>query len=281
MKKLSNTIGLFMCVLVVLISACSKNPADPAPIPVPPPVNVIDTARVRLKQIEIPNLPSPYFEFVYNDSGYATHINFASNFFKYELEYNNKRISRMTNQINGDKLVYQYQNGNVSAIDQYSGITGFRLWHYEFAYDVMQKLVNVKWYVFPSNGSDSLLEKVADLKYGADGNLSEYKYSIRMDDGSMQWGSTYTFSNYDKKINVDDFGMLKQFFDHLLYLPAVKFQTNNPASSKISSTVNEFEINYQYQYQGNLPQAKTTTIRQTKGSDAGRVTTSTTQYSYY
>lgn len=279
MKKLFNTLTAFLLVIIFSMAACKKDKEVP-PGPVPPPLE-IDTAKVKLKQYETTNLPSPYYHFVYNDSGYATQINFASGFFQYQLVYNNKRLALMTNTINGDKLVYRYKHGNVSAIDEYSGITGARLWHYEFDYDLMQRVTRAKWYVITNNGADSALDKVAELKYHPDGNLAEYQTSLRMDDGNLQWASTYTYNNYDNKTNVDDFSMLKNFFEHLLYLPAVRFQKNNPGTGKSVSTANEFEINYQYEYQQGIPLTRTTTIHQTKGSNAGRVTTSTTQYSYY
>lgn len=279
MKKLFNKQTVLIWTLVLSVLACTKNPEVlPNPQPLPPPMD-IDTARVRLKQFQITNLPSPYYQFVYNDSGYATNINFASGFYRYLLGYNNKRLVIMTETANGDKLVYSYNHGNVSTIDEYSGITGTRIWHYEFDYDLMQRLVKARWFFI--NGSDSALDKVAELKYHADGNLSEYKSSIRMDDGTIQWAATYTYNNYDDKTNVEDFGMLKNFFEHLLYLPSVRFQLNNPGTSKYVSTAKEREITYQYQYLENLPLVKTTTMHEIKGPEAGRTVTSTTQYSYY
>ena len=279
MKILFNTSAAFWLPAILILAACSKSSDGPKPAPVPPPVQ-FDTTLTRLKQIEISNLPSPYYHFTYNDSGYATHIDFASGFFRYDVTYNNRRISKLTNNVNGDWLQYQYQNGKVIAIDEFSGITGTALQRYEFSYDFMQRLVHVEWFIITGN-NEKILDKKADLKYTNDSNLSEYSYSIRMDDGTIQWISTTTYGNYDNKKNVDDFGLIKQFFEHLLYLPGVRLQMNNPMSGTMISAANTYEINYQYQYSQDRPISKISKIRQTRGANAGREVTSNTTYTYY
>ncbi len=94
---------LLLLAIPMLLFACKKQtgtyiPQVPEPT-VPP---------VLLKDIVIPNLPSPYYHFEYDSTGKAILASFASGFTSYDIEYNGNRINAMQNNIivNKDRLQY-------------------------------------------------------------------------------------------------------------------------------------------------------------------------------
>ena len=97
---------LFVITAFVLVS-CKKekytSPVSPSPDPVIP--------AVLLKDIKIPNLPSPYYHFEYDTAGKVVFVSFASDFTRYNVVYNGGRISEMKNNIivNKDRLQYSYR----------------------------------------------------------------------------------------------------------------------------------------------------------------------------
>ena len=98
-------------ILLTVFIGCRKNESIPAPQPSLPP----DDARtVLLKEVVAQSLPSPYFHFMYDDQRYVKQINFASGFAIYNLEYENKRVKKMTNIQNNNSLLYSYSNEQVS-----------------------------------------------------------------------------------------------------------------------------------------------------------------------
>jgi hypothetical protein len=274
MKKI--VFQLVILAALALIS-CNKHTADI--LVTPSAGRNIDTALVRLTRVDIANLPSPYYRFTYNDSGYATTIHFASGFFQYELQYGNKRLKRMTNIVNGDFLAYTYRDGNVTDVDEYMGSNGERFGHYDLAYDASHRLTTLEYARFDNNG-DSIAERRFNFNYHSSGNLAWYKSYWRDNAGQLAWVSTTSFDDYDNGMNVDDFGLYKEFFEHFLYLPAVKLLKNNPRSSHVIGVNNDYEITYSFSYNNKLPLTKTTTMRQTRGSEAGQVRVGRTEYTY-
>src|SRR5262245_53000991 len=82
-------------------------PAPPQAPPAPPP-----TATVLLKDIVIPELPSPYYHFDYDATGRVSNVSFASELTKYDVAYDGDRIKELQNNIlvNHDRLVYAYDD---------------------------------------------------------------------------------------------------------------------------------------------------------------------------
>ena len=276
MKK--NISSLLIVTLVLLMASCSK-PVDPKPVPPPPPD---DTKAVRLKDVQIDKLPSPYFLFTYNDSGYVTNLDFAKGFFTYQFQYENKRLVKMINTRDNDYLLYQYTDGRVTAIKHIDAVTEKPEWHYAFTYYANNQLKEIRWFAFEDNSKDSLLQRKVVLIYHADGNLAEFDEYLRNVNGEVVWSGTVEFKSYDQGINVDDFYLFKEFFDDVLFLPQVKLQKNNPKQIIMSGINNDFKIDYTYQYNNkNQPLTKSFNMLQTRGSDAGAHFTGTERFSYY
>jgi hypothetical protein len=261
--------------LTTAFAACKKD-KDASQQPPPPPPSFDDRATVFLKDVVESGLPSPYFHFSYNDSGYVTNISFADGFFDYDVNYNNRRVAFMLNKKNNARLDYFYTNGRVSSIDQV--LNGEKLWSYKMTY-AQNRLAQVRWLRFPIAG-DSVVERKIELFYGTDGNLSEYK-DYRPDNGNgLKLSRTFQFSQYDGATNVDDFYVFKNFFEDVIFLPGVKLQKNNPRLVRILGEQNDFEITYTYNYRDNKPILKNGIFKQTRGGGSGE-TSLVTSYTYY
>ena len=82
------------------LSSCGGDAGITAP---PPPESVL------LKDIVIPNLPSPYYHFEYDADGKVSLVSFASGLTSYDVIYASGRISALRNNTiaNHDRLVYE------------------------------------------------------------------------------------------------------------------------------------------------------------------------------
>ena len=69
-------------ILAAAIAACSNEPGTTAPPSAPPPAPA-----VLLKDIVIPNLPSPYYHFEYDTAGRVRAASFASGLRMYDVIY--------------------------------------------------------------------------------------------------------------------------------------------------------------------------------------------------
>ena len=126
-----------------------------------------------------------------------------------------------------------------------------------------------------------MLYRKVTLAYYPDGNLEQYDDYNRINPGEVTLTNSVKFTGYDQGINVDDFYLLKNFFDDLLFLPQVKLQKNNPAHVTMTGINNDYSIDYIYQYNANnVPTQNSHTIAITRGSGAGQQFTGTDQFSY-
>lgn len=279
MKKNIFCSGVMMVMLI--IASCSKKVEEPLPPPAPAPP-ATDKSFIQLKDVIIDHLPSPYFHFIYNDSGYVTSLDFASGLFKYELAYTDNRVTKMTDTNNDYFLSYQYIDGDVSSIKHINNRTGKPEWHYAFTYYNKHQLSEIRWFGFENNNKDSTLERVVQLAYYPDGELSVF-YEFRKNlDGYVIWSRTVTFEDYDQRINVDGFYLLKDFFDDVLFLPQVWLQRRNPERVTSTSAAEDYTTEYSYQYNfNNVPLKKTGHRIVTKGPNTGKESTSEERFSYY
>ncbi|MBC7830168.1 MAG: hypothetical protein H7122_20665 [Chitinophagaceae bacterium] len=271
-------ISLAAIVVGATISCKKDNDAlQPPDLPAP-----IDDARtVLLKEVVVQSLPSPYFHFTYDSLKYVTQINFASGFSIYSVEYENKRVKKMTNFITGSSILYSYSNNHVSEINEFSASTGDKKFCYKLFYNSGNQLVQILWFEFFSNSNGELYKK-SELACHTDGNLAEIDHHFRTSPGQLSLGKKEKFSNYDNKTNVDDFYLIEDFFDTYLFLPQVKLQRNNPQRQQISGTSNDYDIVYTYDYQNDLPVKRTGMVTQT-GRNGGGVQPIqiTHMYNYY
>ena len=262
--------------LVAVVSGCSTD-SQPVTAPQPDPRPV-----VLLKDIIIPRLPSPYYHFAYDATGRMTNASFASDFTMYALSYANGRLSEMQNNIivNHDRLVYQYDNaGNVAQVD-YVGSNGVFA-QVRFSYDGA-KLVGLERQRKTASGF--VVDKTMTMAYGADGNLSDITDHRPAIEGVQPETTTSDhFENYDTGLNVDGFGLLHQeFFDHLILLPRVQLQKNNPGRVTHSGDGDHYVVEYTYQYDGqNRPVNQAGVLTFTTGTQAGQRFDVGASYSYY
>jgi hypothetical protein len=268
----------FALTLIVAVctffTACKKEDDSELPPPKPPGTKV-----GLLKDLVAQSLPSPLYHFDYTNEGLTTGISFASGFYIYELSYVNERLNKMLNLPNGNALFYEYKNGRVTSIREKRPNNSV-VWHYTFTYD-KELVKEIRWYIAAASGADSLLYRKVLLSYFTDGNLERYIDYRDITGQSLELVQTVEYSNYDQGKNVDDFNQLKEFFDHLLYLPGVRLQKNNAQKILIKGHVNDYEVTDSWTYQNNLPVIKQSKIKQTKGANAGKEIVASTTYSYY
>src|SRR3954471_14100591 len=93
----------FLMIVILLSTSCTKNPN---PVSQPP----VHENKILLKDIVIPNLPSPYYHFEYRPDSSATKASFASDLNMYDIVYDGNRILEMRSNTftNKDTLRYQY-----------------------------------------------------------------------------------------------------------------------------------------------------------------------------
>ncbi|MFT3911908.1 MAG: hypothetical protein QM737_20960 [Ferruginibacter sp.] len=292
MKKFNIIIAT---VLLLVSASCKKDkdviksgPVPPTPIDTiaPPPVGdtvhipLDDTARFLLKDIVNSGLPSPYYHFEYDNMKYVNKISFAANFDIYNVEYANKRVSKTTNPNNGHQQIYTYENGKVSLITESSVFNGQILWKYYFKYNVLNQLEQIKWQQFRTP-TDIVDYRKLILQYRADGNLAKTDDFMIDPNDHLIWSKTTEYKDYDNTLNVDDFALFKNFFESMLFVPGVKFQTNNHHTEVITGAQNDYRVTYTYQLTNGLPVRKNGNMVQTRGTNSGQSMNFTSQLSYY
>jgi hypothetical protein len=275
------TYVLTITFFALLLFACKKdhpvyNPPPPAPEPI---------KKVLLKDVVIPNLPSPFYHFEYRPDSLPSKVDFASGFSTYDVIYTGNKIAEMrnVNLVNHDTLRYIYgQDGKLGLIifiDKSNVV--YR--HIVFTYngdlvtriDWDQKVGNVG-YIF---------DRTLKFDYYPDGNvktIAEHRPTV---DGSPESNSTLLFEQYDDKINVDDFSLVHvPFNDHLFLFQGFRLQKNNPRKETFTqdSNLNNYVATYTYTYNSDgTPSLKSGVQTFTAGSLAGRTFQISTAYTYY
>jgi len=265
-----------LLVIPVVLFSCKKHKDTTNPQPVPPVPSVL------LKDMVIPNLPSPYYHFEYNETGKVTFASFASNFTMYDIVYSGDRISEMKNNIfvNKDRLQYSYDNaGRVTTI-MYADSMGVAYKRISLTYNG-QKLIKLERESKSTAGF--ILEKTMMFTYHPDGNLLEITEHHPPVNGSPEFTIVDRLEQYDNKLNTDAFGLLhNEFFDHFVFLPGVQLQKNNPGKLTRTGDGSNYQIIYTYTYNDRrAPLTKNGAGLWLSGTNAGQAFTSTTIFSYY
>lgn len=271
-EKYALTLIIAFC---AFFHACKKTDHPPALPPPEPPGTKIGL----LKQIVVQSLPSPLYHFDYTDSGVATGINFASGFYIYQLEWKDKRLARMINSFNQNALIYTYNNGRITGIREVR-TNNSAPWHYRFDYNNNNQVKEIRWHRISPNGADSIVWRKVLLSYHPDGNLSKYE-DYRNLTGTQEWVQSVQYLSFDNGKNVDDFNILKEFDDNLLYLPGIKLQRNNPTDILITGVQNDYELTYTWTYQNGVPVTKQARLKNIRGNQVGTSIVSSTSYTYY
>src|SRR5688572_18381830 len=160
--RLCFTIGVMA---LVLLAACNKKKeGEPGPTPPPP--------AVFLKDIVIPNLPSPYYYFEYDAAGKIVFASHASGDRNYEVLYNGGKISELRNNImiNHDTLRYFYDAAGKVSVIRYINENNVTYKRAFLTYNG-NRLSRIEWDIIQQSGY--AIDRTIDYTYMADGNLSE------------------------------------------------------------------------------------------------------------
>jgi hypothetical protein len=270
--------------LLALIFSCGKNRDGQ---PAPQPANPTPAALLKLKDVVVSSLPSPYYHFQYNSSGAVSQAVFASGLSFYDVAYSGKNVTELAMNKNipantkKDKLEYDYNNGTLSAI-RVIDKNGIYYKRCLFTFSASGQLQKLQWEI-KANGIDFENEESLQFNYYANGNLQTLTYqSFAV---GPQTTATYQdkFEDYDDKPNVDGFSLLhvNPFFLHLVLLPSVHLQLNNPHKVTHTGDGANYQINYTYAYDSKgRPTTKTGDFLYTNGADAGKHVNLLSSFSY-
>lgn len=276
---------LLLIFFVITFTSCRKQHAGK---PVPQPVTSVNSRPLKLKDMIERSLPSPFYHFDYSDSGYVAKASFASGLSFYDLAYTNGKVSEMAMNkdlpfdTKKDKLEYDYNNGNVTAI-RVIDKNGVYYKKCLLTYSPSRQLQQLAWNVKIDN-ADFATELIMNFSYYADGNLEKISYLFSAIDS--QTAATYEdkFENYDDKLNADGFSLLhvNPFYLHLILLPSVHLQVNNPHRVTHTGDGDNYTIDYTYTYDAKeRPLEKRGDFVYTNGTAAGQHTGILTTFSYY
>lgn len=265
----------------VIFAACHKDKRTIDQVTPIPPDPMVPT--VFLKDIVIPNLPSPYYHFEYSAAGRPIFTSFASDLTRYNIVYEGNRIKELHNDflVTNDTLRYFYDNaGRVSNVN-YIDLTGKIYIKVALSYDG-EKLIKLERRRLL--GNDYVLNKTMTFSYYPDGNLKEFTDHRPPVNGQVEGTVIDHFEQYDDKINVDGFSLIhNDFFDHLIILPGVQFQKNNPAKEIVTGDGSaNYTVDYTYLYNDSkAPATKTGSVTFTSGSNSGQTFETKSMFSYY
>lgn len=260
---------------VLALAACSDDASITDPDPIVPPAAL-------LKDIVIPNLPSPYFHFEYDAAYRVRRASFASDARAYDVIWTGDRIQRLVNTVaSRDTLLYHYDAaGRVGTVNQVDG-NGQVLSITTFTYDGARLVKAERKARVDGN---LVVDRTLTFSYDAIGNLKDL-VDLRPEIAGHQGQSTTTdhFEQYDDKLNVDGFALLHpDFGEPLILLPGVTLQRGNPARETFTGGASDYAVNYTYSYDDrSRPLTKVGDLAWTSGPDAGKHAQTQSTYSYY
>jgi len=271
---------LSIAFFILAALSCHK---DPAPQPNPSPNHPADVAAVRLKDINEPHLPSPFYHFEYNDSGYITNASFSSGLGIYDLVYANKRLFQMKMNIlpNKDILQYGYLNDDVVTINitDKNGVNYRRAY---LSYTPTHQLKQLDWVIKVADGG-FVPEQTLLFSYYPDGNLKDLTTHYHAVGPQTEDIFTDRFENYDDKVNVDAFTLLHpDQMHHLFLLPGIKIQLNNARRNIRTGDGVNYDVTYTYTYDSKgRPVFRSGDLLWQSGPDNGKHFQVSTTFSYY
>lgn len=268
-----------MAVLFLLtVVGCSKEKINvrPAPGPEEPGTNA-----VLLKEIIQEKLPSPAYHFFYDRKGKVRKIELSSGLISYDVVYEGQQLARLENKKHQSGLQYYYEDNRVKSIFYYKGTEENleTVYHLEYHFNGLLKSLNQFRYL--NIKMDSVLERGFNFLYNDDGNLASVEEKRIGENGEMVFAKAMMYAEYDEGRNMEGTGILRDFFDELLYLPEITLQKNNPVVVKMATAGAKFLIRNHFQYQGEIPVLKMSKMTQTGGSGMGDSFTFVTRYTYY
>lgn len=271
-------VSRFLMVLawVAIFSSCRK---DKPIVPETP----TDRVEIRLKDINWQHLPSPYYHFDYSDSDFITKASYSSGALSYDVFYSGNRISEAKNLVGAhkDKIQYTYDQTLVTLI-KYINENGIIYKRCFLTYNGSRQIIKMEWELKIENMGYAA-HRTVDFSYYPDGNLVELRDQRHAIAGTQTANLIVErFENYDQKKNVDGFSLLHRPDEHLVLLPNVVLQKNNPGKNIRSGDGLHYEISYTYQYNGsNTPASKKGDMLFMNGPDAGKHFESNVSFTYY
>ena len=252
--------------------------------------NIVDTPpptgkELALKTIVYQHLPSPYYQFEYDVSGNITKAGFASGAFFYDVQYDGNHIREMKSTAASTKIrtLYEYDNtGKIVFIKIISEDGSAILKRCFLTYDELNRLKELEWETNSATGG-FILQRTVSFSYYADGNVFEKKDQRHFIEGK-QSEALYIdrFEQYDNKLNVDGFTLLHETSEHLVLLPGVVLQRNNPGKNIRTGDGINYEITYHYSYNSDkYPLQRAGSMLLTNGPQAGQRFQLNASYSYY
>lgn len=182
--------------------------------------------------------------------------------------------------VNKDRLQYTYNSAGKVEFIKYEDSTGFVYKTIDLFYDGSRL---VKMNRARNTGSGFVFEKEITMSYYADGNLENITYHFLPFNGQSETISTSHFEKYDNKINVDGFSLVHdEFFDHLILLPGVQLQKNNPGKETRTGDGLNYSVDYHYTFnEYNEPMIKTGDLLISNGTQAGQRFQTSSSFTYY
>lgn len=260
---------------VLALAACSDDASITDPDPLVPPAAL-------LKDVVVPNLPSPYYHFEYDAAYRVRRASFASDARAYDVTWKGNRIEKLVNTVGSrDTLLYNYDaDGRVGTVNQVDN-GGQVIAITSFTYDGA-RLAKAERKV--KIGGDFTVDRTLSFSYDAKGNLTDV-VDQRPPIADHQAASTTTdhFEQYDDKLNVDGFSLLHpDFADALILLPGVELQRGNPARETLSGDTVGYTVSWTYTYDDrNRPLTKVGDLTWTKGPDIDQQDQVQSSFSYY
>jgi hypothetical protein len=203
MNRVPFLLLVVLTTLALSVTACAVDVVGPAIPPPPSPV-----ADVRLKDIVIPSLPSPYYRFEYDPTGKVTFASYASDLHTYDIHYEGNRISEIEATtfvlFVREKLAYFYdETGKVSMIT-YADSAGDVYVRIYLTY-AGERLVMLERGRRVEGGFQ--FDKRMSFAYDVDGNLAELTDQRLPFPGQTEDTFIDCFEQYDAGINVDGFSL--------------------------------------------------------------------------
>lgn len=268
---------LLAAIAIVIAFSCNKK-KDKTELPVPP--SAPDP--VLLKDITVPNLPSPHYHFEYDNTGKMSFASHASGFRMYNIFHDGNILSEMRNNtmVNHDTVRYFYNAGKASVIQYISedNIVTKRV----FLTYIGDKLQEVEW---ERNvpGTGFIVDRTMTFTYLADGNVSQLTDHSPAILGQPEINNITRFEQYDTKICPDDFMLLHEGGNpHMILLPGIKLQKNNPGKLIRTGTGVNYTVDYSYTYNNrNVPLTKSGDLVWTSGPNAGQHFQTNAMLTYY
>jgi hypothetical protein len=278
MMRYRNLLLLIMC---VVLFSCKKDKGIVNTPPPPPPPNP-PAQTVFLKDVVISSLPSPYYHFEYDAAGKPSFTSVASGFFMYDIKYTGDRVSELRNNIivNKDRLQYFYDNqGRINLIRGADSI-GVVFQNTGFTYNGFQ-LIKIERE--RKLGATFFTDKITTFAYHPDGNLMTLTVHRPAVAGQPETTVMDRFEQYDTRVNTDGFSLLHdEFFEHLVFLPNIQLQKNNPTKQARTGDGINYQIDYTYVYNDkNAPLEKRGSLTFSNGQNAGQTIQISSFYSYY